>query len=361
MLRRKAFIINPAVPNPLEIRPESLRHLAFVDGLRALAVLSVLFYHAAIDGPNPPSWANIGSRGVDLFFVISGFCLTYPFLRLDMSVHPPTMTIAIFSRFMLRRFSRIAPTYWVALSMFAFLSFSKFGFPESRDIDTSHVGQEYVTSFLFLTSKWPIFNPSFWTLGIEMRWYFLCPLLISIFFKSKMFFGVIAAILYGVYFFTPYGVADAGTLPCFMLGILAADLIHRRHWSCEWAIFPTLILFAIGSAWQIRGGSMDLSDPIWHVASFFFILSASCGLMRKIVSWKPLVQVGTASYSIYLVHGPFLKYFILSGIDRAFAAIISLGIGIVFYLTVERLLSNKYFRKSLEDRFSLPLFRVRKV
>jgi peptidoglycan/LPS O-acetylase OafA/YrhL len=67
------------VPPPARIRPtrpvekpgeQSLAHHAAIDGIRALAVLAVLFYHADFD------WAGGGFLGVDVFFVLSGFLIT---------------------------------------------------------------------------------------------------------------------------------------------------------------------------------------------------------------------------------------------------------------------------------------------
>ncbi len=59
-------------------RVTSDRHVEYVDGLRGLAVLGVIGSHtlAGISNPIALDAVHIGARGVDLFFVISGFCLS---------------------------------------------------------------------------------------------------------------------------------------------------------------------------------------------------------------------------------------------------------------------------------------------
>jgi peptidoglycan/LPS O-acetylase OafA/YrhL len=86
------------------------------DGLRAIAALSIVAFHAAFyvlaGGPLRPYTAHL-DVGVTIFFLVSGFLLYRPFVRARMRDEPAPATGA----YAWRRFLRIAPAYWVALTV----------------------------------------------------------------------------------------------------------------------------------------------------------------------------------------------------------------------------------------------------
>src|SRR5271163_4433651 len=97
--------------------PSVPAHVPSIDGLRAVAVLGVIAYHANfLPG-------SVGARGVDLFFVISGLCLSLPVLRRAGDFQR--------TRFWINRCWRIVPPYWAALALFALLSLTAFGLPSA--------------------------------------------------------------------------------------------------------------------------------------------------------------------------------------------------------------------------------------
>jgi peptidoglycan/LPS O-acetylase OafA/YrhL len=79
-------------------------HAAFIDGLRAVAVLSVIIYHLN------PALLPGGFVGVDIFFVISGFVVSY-----SISEFAPLGAWRSLTRFYARRFARIIPALLVCL------------------------------------------------------------------------------------------------------------------------------------------------------------------------------------------------------------------------------------------------------
>jgi len=328
-------------------------HLGYVDGLRAIAVLSVLVFHGFLgDGQTLPQRVLCYSRGVDLFFVISGFCLAFPFLA-----RPGRLKLdkAIYGRFLLRRLSRIAPPYYVALCAFAILGMTAFGFPSADHPAAGlgfsvHAAREFLADAVFLIPRVPLHNIAFWTLGIEARWYLLCPLLIALYVRSKWSFFGLAGILYGVYFFTPYGVADMGTLPCFMAGIVAADVVLRRQAWRRYAWIAAAAALGLG-IWTSSG---DHGDPIWHLAGFFLVVGGSVGPLNRILRWKPLLATGVCSYSIYLYHAPFVIWFEHNGVVPPLALAWALCIGFVAWALAERHLADDQFRRNLESRLAAP-------
>ena len=336
---------------------ENKEHLAYVDGLRAVAVLSVLLYHAYIAGDATyPMWTICGSRGVDLFFVISGFCLAYPFLA-KWRAGKFRMDRAVYGGFMLRRFSRIAPPYYVALTLFALLALTPFGFPNASHQSTAlpNAVHDYFFDLAFLTGKSPLFNASFWTLGIEWRWYLLCPLLIALYVRTRLGFFAVGAVLSAAYNFLPLTIADEGTLPCFMAGILAADIAIVRHPWRRFAWIALAIALPVAVAMQLTTTERDLGDPIWHLASFCLVVAGGTGVLARVLTWRPIAMVGVASYSIYLIHGPIIESLVRAGIPPVLAGLGGLAAGFAAYYAIERPLSQPAFRKALEARLTLPV------
>jgi peptidoglycan/LPS O-acetylase OafA/YrhL len=331
-------------------------HVRFIDGVRAVAVLAVLGFHFAIlSSHSPPAWALCGCRGIDLFFVVSGFCLSYPFLRKWRARGSLRIDARSYGSFLARRFSRIAPPYYCALTLFALLAVTPFRVPDAPGLvlAAATTGKEYLLDLLFLTSSSPVFNPSFWTLGVEARWYLLCPLLIGLFVRSRVLFAGAGLAMYALYF-SAAGVADEGTLPCFMLGIVAADVIlMKRRWR-RFAWIGASVFLAAGVIEQYHGHPTEHGDPVWHIACFFLVLTASTGVARRVFEWRPLCLIGLASYSIYLVHGPFMESLVEARVPALLAAAAALIIGCFAYYLVERPLSGASVRGAIERGLAAP-------
>jgi peptidoglycan/LPS O-acetylase OafA/YrhL len=293
-----------------------------IDGLRGLAVLAVVAHHMNMKAGHS---FTAGARGVDLFFVISGLCLSLPSLT---RLHEGKPFDFRLGQFALSRFWRIAPPYWVAIALFGLLSLTPFGVPSIKG--PAHPIELAQDASLFLTGLGPAYNPSFWTLGIEARWYVVFPALLLVYTKSKVGFAAIAVVAY-VWYKSPFGAPDLGTLPCFMLGIVAADLFVRGH--ARYAIWlPAAIVAFIAAVFTDH--SLDHGAPVWQAAAFLIVI-AGLGIGSRVMSWWPLVFVGGASYSVYLVHGPIMTWLAHEGLDPLPAACFGVGAGILFWACIE--------------------------
>src|ERR1700722_5935333 len=146
-------------------------HLAFLDGLRAVAALSVLCSHVAWFTPALYASALYpllyqGLRGVELFFVISGFCLSYPVIRAAAEGTPAGLD---YLHFLAKRFARILPPYYAALALMAVASltpqwhFMEAHLPWKETVPALH----RALSGIFFFDRGPVLNGSFWTLGVE--------------------------------------------------------------------------------------------------------------------------------------------------------------------------------------------------
>ena len=322
-------------------------HVGAIEGLRAIAVLAVVSLHMVRVGyGSTAGWAACGARGVDLFFAISGFCLAYPFLRTWRAGGAVEIS---FSGFLARRIGRIGPPYWVALFLFALLSLTPVGLPTaSTHPDAASALRELGLDAVFLTNRAPVFDSSFWTLGIEMRWYLLFPFLLRLYVRSRLAFVGVGVACYVLYFFTPFSVADAGTLPCFMLGMIAADLVIRRHAAIRYALPIALVTIGVAAWQQAHDDSTDLANPFWHAAAFFAVLTSGDERAARVLRIAPLAFVGVASYSIYLVHEPILESLGLAGLPAPLAGLVAIASGIAFYGCVERPMLRPQFRAAVE-------------
>jgi peptidoglycan/LPS O-acetylase OafA/YrhL len=320
-------------------------HRAEIDGLRALAVLGVVFFHAV-----EPTSARalqtpleaLGSRGVDLFFVLSGFCLSLPLSPQKMRTTGDVLT------FVRRRFTRIAPVFYVALALFAALAATPFGLPDvTGPVAWPDQRADLVRDALFFQDLQPMHDVPMWTLGIEMRWYLVFPFALMLFYRTKIGFGL--AMLAAFWLYRSVGIYDCGFLPTFMLGIVAAQLVKiesRAH-----AVWPFVAALALALAVRAQLGAsrVEHTDFGWALAAFAVVLAVTTNAaLRRAFSWRPLVAIGIASYSIYLVHMPFLDSLGWAGVPKYFAGVASVAIGIAFWYAVERPLCSRAVRGAID-------------
>ena len=155
--------------------------IAVLDGVRAVAILTVAFYHISLMtrgtlwSPNEQSHyimssvALSGGAGVTLFFVLSGFLLFMPYAKaflFDKS-WPKTW------QFYMRRVLRIVPAYYIALFLIIILSQQQYLQP-AHWLDVSL----FLTFFMDSTSlTYMKLNGPFWTLAVEWQFYLLLPLM----------------------------------------------------------------------------------------------------------------------------------------------------------------------------------------
>ncbi len=163
--------------HPLSSGPQEI---AALDGLRALAALSVLVYHATatagaktIIAGHDLTWTYFFSEsGVDLFFTLSGFLLFLPYARAILGGRAAPRA----REFYRRRALRILPAYYVCLGVLALAQFSVYASP---------VGAQNVLAHLTLLHDIsPAFNRTisgpFWTLAVEWQFYLMLPLIAAV-------------------------------------------------------------------------------------------------------------------------------------------------------------------------------------
>ncbi len=181
-------------------RENSLSYMPGLDGLRALAVVAVIIYHAN------KSWLTGGFLGVEVFFVISGYLITL--LLITESEQNDRIS---FRQFWLRRARRLLPALWtllVGVCVYASI-FMRDELGKLRgDVIAAFV---YGFNWFKIWSKSSYFDSSqvdplrhLWSLAVEEQFYLVWPLLIAVVLRI---FGKRLATLGGIFFVTSVGIA----------------------------------------------------------------------------------------------------------------------------------------------------------
>ncbi|MFY9718427.1 MAG: acyltransferase [Candidatus Cybelea sp.] len=330
----------------------------YLDGLRAIAVLLVVVHHAvqAANTPGPLArFLSHGNHGVDLFFVLSGFCLSYPTLA---KLRRDKQTSFGVARYAAHRVVRIVPPYWLAIVVTLLFSFviTRLGYPLPRSyghFTTLSVAQQAFFMDQSMYQHAQFLSAPFWTLPVEFRWYFLFPIVLWLWTKSPKAFALIGIAAF-VSLVTMAGSIDATYLPAFLLGIVAAD-VHVKQVRFGWwpfAIVIPVILYAMVTP-------VMAEDPrdviaIWYLAAFAFVIAAGeLPWMTRVLSVRALTAVGLASYSIYLIHDPVLTFACDRGVHPALAALLSVAAGFAFWWFAERPFVSTWVRTRLIAEFEI--------
>src|SRR5207248_2979371 len=167
------------------------------DGLRALAVLTVMVDHFSADVPNfpLPDWIHLGAAGVRLFLVLSGYFMTASLRRARDRMEATQLslgqTIAAFYR---RRLYRIAPAYLVFATIALLLNFG-----EIRH-NWPWVFTGTANWLIAWKNQWPLAISHLWSICVQEQFYLVWPLLILLLPRRWMLSAIIAVAFVGIAF-----------------------------------------------------------------------------------------------------------------------------------------------------------------
>jgi peptidoglycan/LPS O-acetylase OafA/YrhL len=299
----------------VEERKQSAQ-IPLLTGLRGLAASIVLFSHTAIVGMLPRVFGHgFGQVGVMIFFVLSGFLMSYLYIGRE----PNKKNVSSYIR---ARIGRVAPLYLIVVLISVVVSNFVYGqFRYSLPLD--QIGQ-ILQAILFIQAPWEL-----WTIPVEVQFYavfVIAWLLYPKAGKASLFIvGAIAslpAVIYlGVYQEKP------SILPtyafAFFLGAITAVFLPQiksrlggRFPSFLGAVFLVLLFLNLPALrdemhLSISPGSVYIStwlDPAtWFIVYGLFI----CCLMETstlaMFDSKPFIFLGNISYGLYLLHFPILE------------------------------------------------------
>ena len=341
-----------------------------VDGLRAVAILAVVGYHAGVPG------FSGGFVGVDVFFVISGFLITRNLLREAEGGHRVRLLA-----FWARRIRRLVPA--MAAMVLGTLALS---LVILSPLEWARIAKQgawaalYVSNIQFARASQDYFAPDLgaspflhtWSLGVEEQFYLLWPVLFVLAALVATWagasnrrlvvygFGVVAVVSFGLSVVMTEGIAltEAGSPWAFfslptrawefaVAGVLAAVALPRLLG----ARGPRMALGVVGLA-LIAAATVWLSDadlyPGWlallPVVGTVLVIAAGEGAapvgLSRALGVGPLQSLGRVSYSWYLWHWPLIILAIAafnedSTFLRLGACLVALGVAAVVYVGLE--------------------------
>jgi peptidoglycan/LPS O-acetylase OafA/YrhL len=312
-------------------RNSSQRYRPDIDGLRAIAVLSVVAFHFNI-GPVPG-----GFIGVDIFFVISGFLITGNIVdRLDGGTFS-------FLDFYQRRIRRIFPALLAVLSFTLAVGTLALNYPDDLFLVSGGsvfeqmyrsvaVGAAFLTNFTsmygddYFTQN-AVTQPllHLWSLAVEEQFYILWPLFLSVAAVFRLRYFTLALAIAAVSFATNVLTVSAEPLTAFYsLQTRAWELMLGAALTCapeigERRFIPTADVRSVIGILAIAIGLFAISRhvefPGWAalLPTVGAVLIISAGpdalLNRSLLSAKGMVWIGLISYPLYLWHWPALRLF----------------------------------------------------
>lgn len=361
-----------------------------LDGLRALAAVSVLVFHVWLYAPGGPPiprssfWDKLMfelNLGLICFFVLSGFLLYQAFARASL-VDGPRVD---FKRYAVRRAARIVPAYWVCLAgcllLYWLIGPRKMIPPLEQLPIFAAFAQNYSAETVMGI------NPVTWTLSIEMALYLVLPLIgFAAWRLGPRRTGVQVAMLVSFIGLTiawnavgyaldlrPIG---PKVLPAyighFALGMLGALWFERRRkaGSGPLGASATAVLFAAGAGivflggyWhEVRGGGITYAtfSGLPAALGFTLMISAAAAGGGPAVSWlsaRPLVAIGVISYGVYLWHLPLLLVTRHAGLmpePFVLRVVVVLGLALIAGFASWRLVERPMIRRYASKRAHSP-------
>ena len=377
------------------VRP--VAHVSYVpelDGLRCLAILLVMAWHASLRASRYTGhlrqvgrkvtsfYADFphGEIGVALFFLVSGFVVAIPFLK------KPREQWDI-KGFYLRRLRRIYPPYFVAL-MLCFFALAVLGHvptdAQAFDQNALSLSESFALSLFYLhgliAGTPSRLDPPLWSLEIEVLFYVLLPLVMMAYVRvvnprirqaaGLAFVALLVCAISTHASFMPEadGRSRLGLFyhaHLFAVGLVLADVLkmslhhdRRRHYALDLFFVVGLGVLVVEGLWLTQhdarfpsGVSAAIIEAIQCIALVVVFVGALFGrISSAVLSWTWVRVGGTMCYSIYLTH-----VVIMQALGEALTRIIvltnpvaiwslwlgimipaSVVVGFAFFLAVER-------------------------
>ena len=318
----------------------SSRLIPQIELLRVIALAGIFSFHlwsvdpqvvhSGLVGKTMGTAASYGYLGVMIFNFITGFVLALPHLGPQ---HKPPLS---YTNFLRRRFLRICPKYYVALSVWTLaLIFS-------RSANTAGLLPSYLAHLTFLHSIFPTtffaIVPAYWWLGLLAQFYLMFPLILCGFIRigSARACLITCMVCWGFWLFLDH-LSHPGNplalinymiyynlpvrLPEFAVGMWLASAWQREsttgkegpthsRLTPEYLIFFCLaLLFALSGSTFLSLQALPLRHI--HLVSWCFVFTVILVLSKwsiKAGHIQVVARIAAASYSIYLLHQPLLGY-----------------------------------------------------
>jgi peptidoglycan/LPS O-acetylase OafA/YrhL len=345
----------------LNYRPE-------IDGLRALAVVAVVLYHAKFSIFEFNFFSG-GFLGVDIFFVISGYLITSIIIK-EININKKFCFINFYER----RIRRIVPAFFfiiIFISPLAWLILLPFDYINYAKSNIS--GVFFYSNYFFwkdqlvYASNSALLKPLLhtWSLSIEEQFYILFPLIFIFCWKYLrkylliiLILGLVISLIFSDFIsyqfptFNFYNLLSRGWE--LLAGVLVAFIQFKNYKILKEFYLPYISLCAfliiIISLFyfdsSIRNPSLLTFIPVISTSILIYSLSHQ-SLVKSILSQNLFVKLGLISYSLYLWHFPLFAFARIANLfDRHW----SIKIIIIFISIFLSLLTYHYIEKPFRDK-----------
>tara|TARA_B100000809_G_C15066652_1_gene504423 strand:- start:212 stop:1201 length:990 start_codon:yes stop_codon:yes gene_type:complete len=318
-----------------------------LDSLRGIAAFSVMICHYThvYNVFYPYNYKDyfgfeIGGRAVELFFILSGFVIFFSIQGIQSS-----------RQFLLQRFIRLFPTYWVCLTL-TFTTVYFFGLP---GLEVSW--KEALIGFTMVPQLFGVqkVDYSYWTLVPELFFYLVISLVIITKTKNRILeigaFWLILSFIH-IYIFHIKGLGLVLLLdyfPFFFSGILFFELKANKSNRIVWVLL--FLSYLIGLGRYIHKPDEMILMTLIYVTYLIFVLKNLSFLENRV-----LIFIGKISYALYLIH-QFVGYVILNHVRMYFDSMIVIIVPIIvsiilatiitFYIEQPTIRYLKNYRKKI--------------
>ncbi|MFT7156873.1 MAG: peptidoglycan/LPS O-acetylase OafA/YrhL [Parvicella sp.] len=355
--------------NSLARNPQSVRFMPFIDGLRFLAIIPVIFQHANerllkynSNINDLSGWEaqlsfliSRGTIGVFIFFAVSGFVLTLPFAKGQLKFSYKT--------YISRRLNRIEPPFIFWISCFALI------FIIQGNMGIGNVLNHYLATITYshniIYGEYSIINPVAWSLEVEIQYYLIAPFIALLYFGQSnlgtrrslliafLFILITYQNVFGLNLY-PFKATLLGQIQYFLIGMLMADLYandseikYLKTW--VWDGLAPILLLVMAYTW---------TDEFYKTIIFnlslglVFIAGFKGNIFPKLLSVKWITIIGGMCYTIYLTHLPLLELFysVIGKFGYSSAYWVQLSISLIIAIPIV-LLSSVIFFKAIEKPF----------
>jgi len=292
-------------------------HLPGLNGLRAIAALSVVIAHVTLDGVADFGFSNnfdfnMAAYGVTLFFVISGFLITY--LLIQEKEHKKTVNI---KHFYARRILRIWPIYYFYLIV-AFISMFLLGRGKEMQVNEMWYYVFFATNFPFIFHTYIPVLAHYWSIGVEEQFYLFWPWIVRFSKDSLLKMAIFIFVLFlgiKLFFWWKFGLLDytyrflnLTRFHCMMVGAIGAILYSQnKSWFIQ--LFSNKLVQLLSfTIFLLKGFELIyIPSVIVHEVLAFASLSMIIGqitISKRIINLETSIFdfIGKISYGMYVVH-----------------------------------------------------------
>lgn len=344
----------------------SIKYRPEIDGLRAIAVISVIIYHLN------ENWLPGGFLGVDIFFVISGFLIT------GIIITEIQQNSFSFKQFYTRRIKRIYPAFITVMTLVSFIASAIFIYNDFNQLrKTIELATAFLSNFyLGLTQGYfdlsanenPVLH--IWSLAVEEQYYLIFPLILILAYKKFREIKVLFIIMLILFFIL--------LATSFIPANFYKEVLHQPNiYYLSNLRFPELLVGSLLAIYHNFSNKVQLSKQVSNILAILStLLLSSClflmnndiafipgvtlilpciftaliihttsqnNVIKLCLSNKAIVFIGKISYSLYLYHWIFiaLAYYItgekqINNQSIAIVTILTIIFSVVSYYLIEQ-------------------------